>query len=183
MNVATAAPLVCIWLKRREVRHADQAAGELGRFLAWHSCTSLLIGILLGVLATGLLWLAGDEGFFQALAIVPRRRLWFGLIELVFFLVLMCGYAWAWPRVRRPALWHHVVALLAATDLIYHFPPLFAAITVLQGRSSLPAGELGYTGFLALMVTPETVARVIHFLLTSVIVTGGLILLYGSRPQ
>jgi hypothetical protein len=139
--------------------------------------------MVLGLLAAGLPWLAGDERFFQALAIVPQRRLWFGLIELVFFLALMLWYAWAWPRVRRRSLWHPALALLAATDLIYHFPPLFAAITVLQERSSLPAEELTYSGFLAVMGASETLARVLHFLLTSLVVTGSLILLYAIRRQ
>jgi hypothetical protein len=181
MNVATAAPLVCIWLKRREVRSADDTAGRLGRFLAWQSIIGLLLGMAVGLLATWLLWKAGDEKFFEALAAVPRRRLWFGLIELAFFLVLMVWYAWAWPRVRRPTLWHPALALLAATDLIYHFPPLFAAITVLQSRASLPAQELSYTGFLAVMLASETLARVLHFLLASLVVTGSLMILYARR--
>jgi hypothetical protein len=180
MNIATAAPLVCIWLKRRELRHGDEAAGPLGRFLAWQSINGLLLGMALGLLAAWLLWLKGDERFFSALAIVPRRRLWFGVIELVFFLVLMFWYAWAWPRVHRPRLWHPALAILAATDLIYHFPPLFAAITVLQGRP-LPAEELTYSSFLALMYAPETMARVSHFLLASLAVTGALVMGYSLR--
>lgn len=181
MNVATAAPVVCVWLKRREVRQADEAAGRLGRFLAWQSTTSLLIGIALGFIAVALLWFGGHERFFQALAVVPRRRLWFGIVELVFYAALMLIYAWAWPRLQRARIWHPALALLAATDLIYHFPPLFAVIGLLQGGVSLPADELSYSGFLSLMLAPETIARVLHFLLASFAVTGALILYYATR--
>ena len=31
VNVAAAAPLVCIWLRRREARHGDAAAGAVGQ--------------------------------------------------------------------------------------------------------------------------------------------------------
>src|SRR5688500_14040728 len=123
MNVATAGPLVCLWLKRREVRAVDPEAGWIGHSLAWHSVHAVLIGIVLGLLATGLLWLSGEQRFFEALALVPRRRIWFGVVELIFFVALMAWYAWVWPRVRRPTLWHPALAILAATDLIYHFPP------------------------------------------------------------
>lgn len=179
MNVATAAPVVCIWLKRREVRQADEVAGRLGHFLAWQSMVFLAIGIVLGIAAVGLLWLDTDTRFFQALSSVPRRRLWFGLVELLFFYGVMLAYAWSWPRVRRSTWWHPALAVLAATDLIYHFPPLFAAIGVLQEQASLAGTELGYSEFLRLMTSTETMARVVHFLLASFAVTGGLIMMWS----
>lgn len=180
MNVATAAPLVCIWLKRREVRQADVEAGRLGRFLAWRSVTLLLIGIVLGLLAGEVLSFSGERKFFEALAIVPRRRLWFGVVELLFFLLLMLWYARAWPRANRPTLWHPALAILAATDLIYHFPPLFAGIAVLQ-EQKIPSDELTYAQFLALLYAPETLARVLHFLLASFAVTGAVVLVHLLR--
>lgn len=184
MNVATAAPLVCVWLKRRQVRHADVTAGRLGDFLAWQSMIALAVGLVLGIAAVGLLWLAKDSRFFQALSIVPRRRLWFGLVELLFFYGVMLAYAWSWPRVRRSTWWHPALALLAATDLVYHFPPLFAAIAVLEEQSSLPGVELGYAEFLKWMTATETLARVVHFLLASFAVTGGLVLMWSlSRKR
>jgi hypothetical protein len=183
VNIATAAPLVCLWLKRREVRGGDAEAGRVGLFLAWQSVTMLLVGIVLGSLAAWLLWLQGDHRFFDALSVVPRRRLWFGVVELLFFLALMVWYAWAWPRVRRPTLWHPALAILAATDLIYHFPPLFAGIAVLEGKSALPPEELSYSGFLALMYAPETLARVLHFLLASAAVTAAWMLVYQLRQD
>ncbi len=181
MNVATAGPLVCVWLKRREVRYDDAEAGRVGEFLAWQSVGSLLVGMVLGLLAVAVLWMSGRSAFFTALSAVPPRRLWFGVVELAFFLALMIWYARAWPRVRRPSPWHLAVALLAATDLIYHFPPLFAALAVLQGRATPPAAELSYREFLTLLLAPETVARLLHFLLASVAVTGSLIVLHALR--
>jgi hypothetical protein len=183
MNVATASPLVCLWLKRREVRQDDAEAGRVGHFLAWQSVTSLLVGTGLGLLAAGILWLDGDRRFFDALAIVPRRRLWFGVAELVFFLALMSWYAGVWRRVRRPTLGHPALAILAATDLVYHFPPLFAVLAVLQGRATQPAEELSYSAFLELMYAPETLARVLHFLLASVAVTGVAMLVHVVRQN
>lgn len=182
MSVATAGPLICIWLKRREVRREDAEAGRLGRFLAWRCVTLLLIGIGLGLLAGELLWLADDRKFFAALAIVPRRRLWFGVMELLFFLVLMICYARAWPRVNRPTLWHPALAVLAATDLIYHFPPLFAGLAVLQ-EHKIPADELVYAQFLSLVFGPEALARALHFLLASFAVTGTVVLLHLLRQS
>lgn len=182
MSVATAAPLICIWLKRREVRQADAEAGRLGRFLAWRSVTLLLIGMVLGLLAGEVLWLAGEQKFFDALAIVPQRRLWFGVMELLFFLVLMTWYARAWPRVNRPTLWHPALAVLAAADLIYHFPPLFASLAVLQ-EHKIPADELTYDQFLSLVCEAETMARVLHFLLATFAVTGTFVLWHLWRQS
>ena len=48
VNVATAAPLVCIWLRWRESRHEDAAAGAVGRYLARQSNVMLLWGSALG---------------------------------------------------------------------------------------------------------------------------------------
>ena len=179
VNVATGGPLVCLWLKRRERKQGDAAAGQLGRYLAWQSVHGAVIGIVLGSLSVGLLWLGDSENFFAAVSAVPRRRLWFGVVELVFFVVCMAVYAAGWQRIGRRPWLHAGIGLLAATDLIYHFPPLFAAIAVLETRPELWGRELAYTEFLKLLVEPETLARLVHFLLASIAVTGALVMYYS----
>lgn len=181
VNIASAAPLVCLWLKRRE-RRGDQAASIVGPWLARQANWSLAAGAVLGFAVLGLLWLGGERAYFQALAAVPRRRLWFGLAELVFFFACMGLYAWAWRRwdgSRWKRAMHAGLAILAATDLIYHFPPLFALVAVLRSQPDLLGGELSYRQTMQLMADTATLSRVGHFLLSSLAVTGAAMIAFA----
>ena len=172
IDLAMAAPLACIWLARRATRHADAQAGLIERRLAWHSMLALAFGMVLGTAQLGLLWLAGDRDFFAAVGHVPASRLWFSLAELVFFFGCMAAYLEVrrWPR-RIPLL-AGSLAVLAATDLMYHFPPLFAILNLLTTRVELSGQTLTGTLYRTLLLDPEVIAMVAHVWLAAMALTG-----------
>jgi len=183
VNVATAGPLVCLWLDSRRTR-GDTLAGETGRYLARQSLWMLLWGMLLGGGLVALMWFDAQS---RLLALVEGNRwlqtkLWFGLSELAFYFVCMGAYLAVWDRLspqRRWGRWgHRLLAVLAFTNLLYHFPPLFAVLARLQMEPSAlgTAGQLDRASFLRLMFSGQTLSMVAHFFLASLAVTGGLLM-------
>lgn len=181
MNVTTGGPFVCLWLGRRARRKEDALAKSAGKWLATQALLGLTGGIVLGGLVLGGIWLYRPEPFLKAAALIPRSRYWFGIGELVFSYVLLMIYLTTWDRcVGR--WWHAALALLAATNTIYHFPLLFSAIGVLSTRPEMwNKPELDRSAFLALLRDPETLARALHFVLASFAVTGVMLLARASR--
>jgi hypothetical protein len=180
IGAASVAPLVCIWLKRRAVRRQDALASDVGRRLAGQSIRWLVIGSLLGGALLGLIWCSGDASFFAAAARVPQRRWWFGAVQIVFSLACMVAYGRTWDRPTH-RFWHPLLAVLASTNLVYHFPPLFSVIAALERDSNPAAGELSYYQFMALQWQPEVLWRVAHFLLAALAVCGTMLLAQGVR--
>ncbi len=172
IDLAMAAPLACIWLGRRATRHADPQAGLIERQMARYSMLALAIGMALGTLQLAVLKLVDDRAFFAAVERLPATRLWFALAELVFFFFCMAAYLEVrrWPR-QIPYL-AASLAVLAATDLMYHFPPLFAMLNLLANRAELGGQTLTSTLYRALLLDPEVMAIVAHVWLAAVAVTG-----------
>lgn len=172
VGLATAAPFLCIVLEWRETRHGDLAAGALGRRLAWHALAALSSGMVLGLVIVGFFWVLSVEAWFQGLRIVPPRRLWFGLGELGFYLLCMGFYLALWDHWRSRRWLHRGLALAAGTNLAYHFPLLFAAISVSSTRSELWGTTLSQAELMRLMFTPAVLAKALHFWLASLAVAG-----------
>ncbi len=180
MNVASAGPFVCLWLARRAKR-GDAIANLSGAWLARLSLIGLTGGIVLGGLVLCAIWYHRPEPFFRAAELIPRTRYWFGIAELAFSYLLMLIYLVAWQRFAG-RWWHAGIALLAGTNTVYHFPPLFAAIGVLTTRPEVwNKAELSRQAFLKLLCEPETLARTSHFVLASFAVTGVLLLGLAMR--
>ena len=182
-NVATAGPFVCLWLLRHAYRRGDAAAAELSRDLAGLSIYALLMTIVLGSAALGLVWQLRWTPFVSAAGLVPTSRYWFGVLELIFYL----GCMFAYVRLHSPAAnlspgryWTLIaLGLLAGTDVAYHFPPLFAVIVAWSRRPETWQGEP--LRFISAMLDPEVLAVVTHFLLASVAVTGTALALLAER--
>ncbi len=172
VDLAMAGPLACIALGQRARRSGDAQAGRLEIRVAWHSMLALVVGIALGALQLGLLWIGGERGLFTALGQVPAARLWFALAEIVFFFGCMAAYVQIrrWPR--RIPLVAGLLAVLAATDLAYHFPPLFAVLNLLGSRAELAGQELTSSLYRRLLLDPQVLAMVAHVWLAAVAVTG-----------
>jgi hypothetical protein len=167
MNVASAGPLVGTWLLWR---HDDSQAGgkdhTSGRVFRL-SLASLVVGSLLG----GCLLLAPNESLRAALRRFPADAYWFAGIELLFsagcILALIMGGAWIAKRRRLAA----VIALLSATNLLYHFPPLMAVIGELAADPRWAADEqINRAALLRLWARPEILALWAHFVLASLAV-------------
>ncbi len=171
MNLATAGPLVYVWLDWCE-RRGDQLAGLAGRRLAGWSVGALLAGMAIGV---AMAWWEWTPDFWRALVERFSSRLYWGAWELAFS-VLLLAIVWGWwrksPGQTGARVGRSLLAILAATNLMYHFPPLF----VLVGK--LASGELASTTdahdvpFTRLMWQGEVLALTVHFWLASLAVAG-----------
>ena len=174
VSVVAVGPIVCLWLEWRGARQGDEAASEAGRRLAQATLWMLVIGAGLGAIDLAIVWASSppSDPYLSAWALIPPRRIWFGVAELAFFALCMAGYVWGWRRM--PRVWHRALAVLAATNLLYHFPPLFSAVTVASTRDSLLTidGPLPYDRLMRLLFDAETLSRVAHMVLAAMVVTG-----------
>jgi hypothetical protein len=177
VDLAAAGPLLCIWLRRREVRAGDVIAGETGRRLAWWSVAALVAGIAIGLVRLGL-YAVDDSQWWTAFLAVPRSRLWFGLAELGFSLACLATVAVLWQRLRPK--WQYLLLLLAATNLLYHFPPLFAAVRLAAAETGA-AGEWTKAELFSRMFSTAALARVAHVWASSLIVAAAAVTWLGGR--
>ena len=94
MNIASAGPLLCVWLLwRGKSRESDESL-RLAKALAMSSLQLLLIGSLLGLAMGYLAWASGDVRLVEVLPRFRSRVIW-GIMELLCSLVWTAGY-WAW---------------------------------------------------------------------------------------
>lgn len=177
VNVGAAGPVLCLWLAWRQ-RRGDALARDVGLWLLGRSIAAILIGGLLGGLSLGLLWLLPAGQYFRAAGQLPGERYWFTAAELLVSLGCYGAWLWLWRAGRLAAL-QWLAALLGITNLLYHFPTLFAVLTTLSVRPPL-AGE---THFIDMLADQAVLARVLHFLLAA-LATGGVMLMgYALREM
>jgi hypothetical protein len=172
VDVAMAGPLASIWLEWRGARGRDMAADNTARALARLATGSLLLGVLFGALLLAMRWALDDRGYFRALEMIPASRLWFGLAELLFYLMCMFAYLRLWDRLRSWRIAHRLLALAASSNLLLHFPALFVIISVLNRRTAVAAGPLDRAGYWRLLLDGEVTSRVVHVWLSSLAITG-----------
>jgi hypothetical protein len=180
VNLAMTGPLACVALRWHAARHQDPLADRVGRWLVRVCIVALLVAMGLGIASGLLLWFGGQRQFFDALGRLPARRIYWGLVELVFYFVCMIIYGALWYRWRTRPVLHGSIAIIAATNLMYHFPPLFVLIGWLAagghaGVEPISAGQL-----LQLMFSPSVLAPVAHHLLASFAVVG-IVVMLGTR--
>lgn len=146
--------------------------------MARWSLWTLAVGIISGFLLGWMMWIWQADSFPNALRSIPAGRLYWGAAELGFYVLCMWIYLALWQRVEQGGRWirigHRSLAVLATTNLIYHFPPLFSIISAVSLLPELMNEQtvLSRAGFLQLMGNPMVVAHVVHFLLASIAVTG-----------
>ncbi len=171
VGVASFGPLAACalhgWALWRQDTSAAARGLELERLAAW----ALAAAVLLGLAAMAAVWLTYPTAWYRAAAIVPPRRVWFAVVELIFSLALIWWDVALWRR-PAPPRWYQragwlVLPLVAGTNLVYHFPTLFAVIGVWSTRSEMPSPA----EFRLAMIEPETMLRTAHHWLTGVIVT------------
>ncbi|MCH7729496.1 MAG: hypothetical protein IH991_23915, partial [Planctomycetes bacterium] len=170
VNVSAGAPLVCVWLEWREGK-GDRVAGQAGRYLAFAAVWLFLLGILLGLGLGYLLW----SDHYRNVLMQIRSRVVFGIWEIAFSLVLMAAHAFWWKAAptcsRKVRMVRSLLPLMAGTNLLYHFPGLFAIISKLSYPSA-GVEPIGSADFRGLMFSSEVMARSVHFWLASLAVTG-----------
>jgi hypothetical protein len=177
VNVAGAGPLVAIWLESRAKKSADSAAWlAAARSLACWSIAVAVLGVALGLVALEMLLHGSAEGrtgaFAAAIRNVAPDRWWFTGGEIVFYLLCMLGYVVLLGKSRVWIIPRRVLAVAAATNLLYHFPALFTILAIVATRSELIGQSLDKVLFHKLLVDPEVMSRVVHVWLASFAVSG-----------
>lgn len=168
MNVASAGPLLGIWLGRRPADTDSSLRDEIGRRVAWLSVWAMFLGILTG---GGLMCFSASAGLLAAIDRLPNRALWFAALELAFSLACLLLYAGFWNAFRRHRWWHALIALLSSSNLLYHFPPLMSVLGKLAADPGWAKAEiLNRQAILPLMARSEVLALTTHFTLASVAV-------------
>lgn len=163
MNVASAGPLAGAWLRQRGRRSGDDAVNGLASGAAtvfrW-SLTALAAGALVG----GVMLLAPSDGMRAALARFPADAYWFAGAEILFSAACIVGCLKA---SRRPWLtWF--LAVVAAANLLYHFPPLMIVLGELAADPGWASDDaLDRKALLSHWIRPEVVSLWVHFVLAS----------------
>lgn len=168
MNVASGGPLICVWLRWR----ADPGLDLVSRRLAHWSLASLVLGSVLGLLMIGI-DVPAQERWLAAIRTLHHRVSW-GLAELAFSLACMLLYVGWWPPATSASRWQRtgqaVVAVVGATNLLYHFPPLWGALRELVHHPPSNA-DLAKVNFRELIWQGSIIARSVHFAIGSIAVS------------
>jgi len=176
VNAASGGPLVAAWLDWRAAR-GDDAAALAAKFLARHALLGLLLGAILGVTIGWLLW----NPAYQSLWTGPLRYKAAGAgIEFAFSFVLLLAW-WLWLPAkgggrRLSAALRGVMAMLATTNLLYHFPVLFSVAARLYDRGQVAGETIRGASFRELAAFGETPPLALHVTLSSLAVAGVLLL-------
>ncbi|MBA2117287.1 hypothetical protein [Bremerella alba] len=176
MNLASVGPLLSIWLDARSCRQDSEEIASVGRTIGWWSVLALLLGMVMGLIQGVLVWLQGNDAYFQAIESIWDSKIIFGFWEIAFSLVCTIGYLVWWRYGKRPKRWQRFLsrflAILAATNLLYHFPTLFTILgLVARGEvdveSPIDSGE-----FRSLLLHGEVIWFTLHFWFASFAVSG-----------
>ena len=182
VNLAMAGPLWLVWLDWRSRSGGDETARVHERSLARWSLAAFGAGVVLGLALLGLVVLAEDRPYLAAVRMIPRDRLWFAGGELLFYAALLAGYL-RLIRATRPRRWAtRILAVAAASNLLAHFPPLFAMLSALTHRPELWGRTLERGLYHALLVDPEVQSRVLHIWLAALAMGAIVVVAMLSRP-
>lgn len=182
VNLASAGPLVGIGIQIAKPQ--SPAWNLIGGRLAWLSVGALLLGMTLGAVILLVYWFDSESTYIATLGRMSARDLGFAGAELVFSLVLLVVYALLWSRRRGRGWLLMLLPLLAATNLLYHFPPLMIAISNLADRPDLVIeDQLTRQDLLSVIRRPEVLSLTLHFAFASIAVAGMTLVWLGSRPS
>lgn len=158
MNIASAGPVIAVWLLR------DPQQWEYGARLLRRSIAGLVAGSVLG----GALLLLPYAGMHAALARFPLDAYVYAGVELLFSAAAMGAVLWL-VRGRRPAGWLAIgLGAAGALNLLYHFPPLMAVLGELAVDSNWATAEtIDRRTLLELWQRPEVLALWAHFVAAS----------------
>ncbi len=180
VNVASAGPLVAAGLDWLEGR-GSRLAGEAGRYLAAWGAALLLPGGMLGIVVGWHFW---DDRYQQVLGRLSSK-LHFGAWEIVFSLVLMVAQVWWWRARPGAKGWERrgriFIAVLASTNLLYHFPMLFAVIETTATSGATGGDAITGREFRAIIADQAILSRALHFVLAAVAMCGIMLLGYALR--
>jgi hypothetical protein len=186
MNVASGAPLACLWLEWKLRSKSDGAAKSAADYLAKMSVLTLLAGSLLGLVMGLMLWTP------EYAAVWTKRlghKMHWGGLELLFSLFILGGY-WLWRKKSAASgvagvIGKSTLLLFASTNLLYHFPPLFLIAGKLADAQEANLEPVERKMFVQVMLEGEIPALWVHFTFASLAIAGimllGLALRMGRR--
>lgn len=174
-NAGSAVPLLCVAIQfHLAVRH-NKAEDQIGRRLAFLSLQLLLVAMLLGLLAAGLMWFTGQLRFFQTAMRIPTR-IGFSIVEFVFSLTLLALYGWHWSLGHGPNLLKRIgmrlMAIIASTNLLYHFPILFIALNSISDQDYGQSPTIGRSVFREWLADGYVIALSVHVCIACFAVAG-----------
>lgn len=176
MNLAAVGPLLAIWLDIRSIRRDQPEVARLGRLVGWCSLAAFALGMVLGLVQGLLIWLEGGDAYFAALANVWDSKVIYGFMEIAFSAVCLLLYLAWWQYGKRAAMWKRVVsrflAILAATNLLYHFPTLFTIVGMMARGEVSVDPPVDSSEFRSLLIQGEVIWFTLHFWLASFAVSG-----------
>lgn len=179
-GVASAAPLVVSGLRCSSgIRQADPAPL---RDLAWLSLVSLVVAAVVGLAAGYLRYTLGEQTYGEMLERFPARFYLTTTIEWFFALLCYGGWYAAWKWGTRHPWWHLLIAVVGATNLLYHFPPLMTLQRILAERPETIA-EAMVTRSLSLQVlsSGEVIAHTLHFYALAAAVSFAMLLFLSAK--
>ncbi len=170
VNLGSTGPLACVWLRRRAARRGDALADVLARRLAGASLVATTLGLVLGGVLVAIM--LRRDAFAAAAGQVVASKWWSAGAEVVFYYVCLGAYWMFWRRLSTRRYLHPALAVMAATDMIYHFPPLWTIVAVAARRSEWASVVIDSNRYRHLLVDPEVASRVVHSWLAGAAVTG-----------
>jgi len=183
VNVAAGGPVLGAWLDWRALR-GDEAAGQAAKYLARAAFIALLVGAVLGLAMGGLKW---DAAYRELWMTRLSYKLHWAVLDVLFSLLLM-GVWWFWlpgkTGVSRSGTVARIaVAILAATNLLYHFPPLFSIAAELSASGQIGGERIGAGTFRSLMTASPIPSLWIHVVFASLAAAGVALLGLALRLQ
>jgi hypothetical protein len=162
MNVASAGPLIGLWL----VWMVDDESG-FRRGLAERVLRNSLAAFVGGAILGGALLLWPGPGLRSARARFPADAYVFAGAELAFSALCLGGLIFTTRR-RGPRWLAAMLAIGGASNLLYHFPPLMAVLGELAADPTWAAEEqLDRRTLINLWRRPEIMSLWLHFILAS----------------
>ncbi len=178
MNLASAGPLYCIWLRGLRSPASEPRSG-LGRAMAWLSLAAFVLGMATGGV---MLLFSSSSGFLAAVGRFPDRAVWMAGWELLFTFVCLLVYAMSWRKLGGRPLLHAILPMLATTNLLYHFPPLMAVLGKVAVNPNWTSVEIiDRPAFLSLMFEDEVLSFSAHFFLASITVAAVALFMLHAR--
>ena len=170
-GLAGAGPLLAALL--RLFRKIRTDADEPLRALAAASIAAMFVGVVIGGLAAAALCWNAESAYRLAAWRLPGTAYGMLAAEWVFSLVLLAVYVATWNRLSNRPMLHGLIAIVAATNLLYHFPTMMIVIGRLAAEPGFAAEPvITRPVFRRLITSPDLLAKTAHFWSLSFLVSG-----------
>lgn len=181
-NISATVPLYAIWLDWWEVACKYPSAGDFSGRLILNSLYAVLLAIAIGLVMLFFPIHASQTSPWEFFGTLPSGVRMNFVGEIAFHLVLVGAALWLWRRPhpsRANRVVRRVLALLAATNLLYHFPLFFTALASLANSGVLPTGGIDAAAWRGIRFSQAVLPLALHHWLAAV-AAGGSAVVYWS---